>query len=87
MSHNKHEHGNPQARPTEEEALKRCAYKLWEQAGRPEGQSERFWREAEARTAEEQRQVTTGQPHYPGPQDKHGSGAKPGKGELDDAAR
>ena len=63
MSHHKHEHGNPQPQPTEEEVLRRSAYKLWEQAGRPEGQSERFWREAKERIAEEQQRATTARPH------------------------
>jgi len=49
MSHNKHEHTQHQlqaGRPASTEAL---AYQLWEQAGRPEGQAERFWVEAEGR--------------------------------------
>ena len=30
------------------------AYELWEAAGKPEGQEERFWREAERQLKEEQ---------------------------------
>jgi len=62
MSHNKHQQTHSQAHPTDEEAQRRCAYSLWEQAGRPEGESERFWREAEEQIAEQQR-ATTARPH------------------------
>ena len=58
MSHHKHEHGNPQSHPTDEEVLRRFAYRLWEQAGRPQGQSERFWREAKERIPEKPRAAT-----------------------------
>ena len=63
MSHHKHEHGRSQSPPTEQAALQCRAYRLWEQAGRPEGQSERFWREAEERTAQEHRPAAA-RPHY-----------------------
>jgi hypothetical protein len=52
MSHHKHEHNHAQSQPTEQETLQLRAYGLWEQAGRPEGQSERFWREAQERVAQ-----------------------------------
>ena len=57
MSHHKHEHDHSQSHPTEQEALRRRAYWLWEQAGRPEGQSERFWMEAKERIAQADRPV------------------------------
>lgn len=47
MSHHKHEHGQSQSQPSQQESPEALAYQLWEQAGRPEGQAERFWREAE----------------------------------------
>ena len=47
MSHNKHEH--TESHSGQQESLQASAYHLWEQAGRPEGQSERFWLEAEER--------------------------------------
>ena len=47
--HNKHEHEQSQAQPEQQGSLEALAYRLWEQAGRPEGQSERFWMEAEER--------------------------------------
>ena len=62
MSHHKHEHGHAQTQPTGQEALQRCAYSLWEQAGRPEGQSERFWKEAQERIAQVHRPETA-RPH------------------------
>jgi hypothetical protein len=34
------------ARPTEEQIRKR-AFELWEQAGKPEGREDEFWRQAE----------------------------------------
>jgi hypothetical protein len=58
MSHHKHEHDHSQSHPTEQEALQRRAYWLWEKAGRPEGQSERFWREAKERIAQVERPAT-----------------------------
>ena len=62
MPHHKHQHSHSQSHPTEEEAQQRCAYRLWEQAGRPEGQSERFWKEAKERIAEEPR-AESARPH------------------------
>ena len=47
--HNKHEHEQSQAQPYPQGSLEALAYRLWEQAGRPVGQSERFWMEAEER--------------------------------------
>jgi len=49
MSHHKHEHehGQLQSRPDQQAATEALAYQLWEQAGCPEWQAERFWREAE----------------------------------------
>ena len=50
MSHHHqhyHQQGQHQSEPRQQEALEVLAYHLWEQAGRPEGQSARFWREAE----------------------------------------
>ena len=31
-----------------EDRIRRRAHELWEEAGRPDGQDDRFWREAEA---------------------------------------
>lgn len=39
--------GHQDPKPDREDVVRVCAYQLWEQAGRPEGQSERFWLEAE----------------------------------------
>lgn len=36
------------------ERTERLAYQLWQEAGCPEGQADRFWREAEAMTAARQ---------------------------------
>ena len=47
MSHHKHEHGHTESHPGQQECPEALAYQLWERAGRPEGQSERFWWEAE----------------------------------------
>ena len=62
MSHHKHEHCHAQPQATEQDALQSCAYRLWEQAGRPEGQSEHFWMEAKARIAQVHRPETV-RPH------------------------
>jgi len=48
MSHdNKHYHGQNEPHPRHQESLEALAYKLWDHAGRPYGQAERFWKEAE----------------------------------------
>ena len=47
--HNKHEHRHSPPHPGQQESQEALAYHLWEQAGRPEGQAERFWKEAEER--------------------------------------
>jgi hypothetical protein len=47
--HNKHEHTQYQFQPGRQESTEALAYQLWEQAGRPEGQAERFWGQAEER--------------------------------------
>ena len=47
--HNKNEHGHNESHSSQHECPKALAYQLWEQAGRPEGQAERFWLEAEKR--------------------------------------
>ena len=44
--HDKHKHAQSQSQPGQQESQEALAYQLWEQAGRPEGQAERFWREA-----------------------------------------
>ena len=49
MSHNKHEHAHSQLQAGRQESTEALAYQIWEQAGRPEGQAERFWLEAEER--------------------------------------
>ena len=41
--HGKHQHGQSQSQPGQQESSKALAYHLWEQAGRPEGQAARFW--------------------------------------------
>jgi hypothetical protein len=48
MSHNNN-HVYEQSQPGQQESPAVLAYQLWEQAGRPEGQAARFWREAEER--------------------------------------
>ena len=48
MSHNKHKHGQTETRSDHKESTEALAYRLWDHAGRPEGQAERFWLEAEA---------------------------------------
>ena len=65
MSHHKHEHDHSQSQPNKQEALEHWAYWLWEQAGRPEGQSERFWREAKERIAQVDRPATARQHQAP----------------------
>ena len=47
--HTKHEHNQSHFQSGHQESTKALAYQLWEQAGRPEGQAERFWKEAEER--------------------------------------
>jgi len=47
--HGKHEQRQSQSQPGQQESPEALAYQLWEQAGRPEGQAARFWREAEER--------------------------------------
>ena len=47
--HGKHEQKQSQSQPGQQESREALAYQLWEQAGRPEGQAARFWREAEER--------------------------------------
>ena len=44
--HDKHTHAQSQSQPGQQESQEALAYQLWEQAGRPEGQAERFWKEA-----------------------------------------
>jgi hypothetical protein len=63
MSHHKHTHCQSQSQPTEQEALQRLAYSLWEKAGRPEGQSERFWMDAKERITQVHRPATA-RPQY-----------------------
>jgi hypothetical protein len=46
--HNKHEHGQTESHPGQQESAEALAYRLWDRAGRPEGQAQRFWLEAEA---------------------------------------
>jgi hypothetical protein len=36
-----------QAKPAATESVREVAYRLWEESGRPDGQSERFWAAAE----------------------------------------
>lgn len=57
--HNKHEHTQYQFQPGQQESTEALAYQLWEQAGRPEGQAERFWLEAEERNQRLGRQAAT----------------------------
>ena len=45
MSHHKHDHKS-ESQPGGREALELSAYRLWDRAGRPEGQADRFWSEA-----------------------------------------
>jgi hypothetical protein len=49
MSHNKHKHGQTETHSGQQESTHALAYRFWEEAGRPEGQSARFWKEAEER--------------------------------------
>jgi hypothetical protein len=45
--HSRHEHSQALSQRGPQESPKVLAYQLWEQAGRPEGQAARFWKEAE----------------------------------------
>lgn len=45
--HTKHQHEHTESRAGQQSSQESLAYRLWEQAGRPEGQAERFWKEAE----------------------------------------
>jgi hypothetical protein len=45
--HHKHEPGQGHSPSNDQKSQEALAYHLWEQAGRPEGQSARFWRDAE----------------------------------------
>jgi hypothetical protein len=45
--HNKHEHEHNESHPGRQESPEVLAYQLWERAGRPDGQADRFWWEAE----------------------------------------
>lgn len=45
--HNKHQHEQTESHPGQQESLEALAYKLWDHAGRPYGQAECFWKEAE----------------------------------------
>jgi hypothetical protein len=47
--HGKHQHSQFQSQPGRQESPEALAYQLWDEAGRPEGQAARFWREAEER--------------------------------------
>jgi hypothetical protein len=38
---------SPNGQPINEEAVRLCAYGKWETAGKPDGESFRFWLEAE----------------------------------------
>ena len=60
--HGKHEHRHPHPQTGQAESPRALAYQLWEQAGRPEGQAERFWLEAEERIAQVDRPATA-RPH------------------------
>jgi len=55
--HGKHQHSLSKAEAAQQESLEALAYQLWEQAGRPEGQAARFWKEAEERFRESQQPV------------------------------
>jgi hypothetical protein len=50
--HGKDEQEQPESQPALQECPEALAYQLWEQAGRPEGQTARFWKEAEARISQ-----------------------------------
>jgi hypothetical protein len=45
--HGKHQHSPSKAQSDRQKHLESLAYRLWEEAGRPEGQATRFWKEAE----------------------------------------
>ena len=53
--HGKHKNRQSHFQSDQQESTEALAYQLWEQAGRPEGQSERFWREAKERIAQTDR--------------------------------
>ena len=61
MSHHKHEHGHFQSPSGPQESPEALAYQLWEQAGRPDGQAERFWMEAEERIRQANRPAVASQ--------------------------
>lgn len=62
--HNAHEHRHTESNPGQHESPETLAYQLWEQAGRPEGQSERFWKEAEERIKRAHRSAGSASLHY-----------------------
>ncbi len=57
MSHNKHEHTQFLSQPGHQDSTSALAYHLWEQAGRPDGQAQRFWAEAEEQIKQSYRQA------------------------------
>jgi hypothetical protein len=49
--HHKYEqHGHDHSLTGHQKSTAALAYQLWEQAGRPEGQAARFWKDAEEQT-------------------------------------
>jgi hypothetical protein len=48
--HGKHQHSPARAEVAQQEHLETLAYRLWEEAGRPQGQAARFWKDAEEQT-------------------------------------
>jgi hypothetical protein len=55
--HGKHQHSPARTEAAQQEHLEALAYQLWEEAGRPEGQAARFWKEAEERSKESRQPV------------------------------
>jgi len=72
MSHHHqhyHQQGQHQSEPRPQEAIEVLAYRLWEEAGRPEGQAARFWGEAEEQT---KRSPQPAAESLPEPHGRHG---------------
>jgi hypothetical protein len=52
LNDGKHEHTESQSQPGPQKCPEVLAYELWQQAGRPEGQAARFWKQAEQRISQ-----------------------------------
>ena len=67
--HDKNEPEQPESQPDLQECPEALAYQLWEQAGRPDGQAARFWKEAEERISQSRRPTPASLRSYRGRQE------------------